>query len=62
VRSATEVKEEIKMFNYSENFCCAYFAEKFAEKLESQGITEIVISISRDAFNEIQYTVKWNID
>lgn len=50
------------MFNYSENFCCAYFAEKFAEKLESQGITEIVISISRDAFNEIQYIVKWNIN
>lgn len=50
------------MFDYRKNFFSAYFAEKFAEELKSQGITEIVISISRDAFNEIQYTVEWNVD
>ena len=50
------------MFDYRKNFFSKVRAEKFVKELKAQGITEIVISTSRDAFNQTQYTVDWNVD
>lgn len=50
------------MFDYRKNFFSKARAEKFMTALKAQGITEIVISTSRDAFNQTQYTVDWNVD
>lgn len=50
------------MFNYRKNFFSKVRAEKFVKELKMQGITEIAIGTSKDAFNQTQYTVDWNID
>lgn len=50
------------MFNYRKNFFSKVRAEKFVKELKAQGITEIIISTSRDAFNQTEYSVDWNID
>ena len=37
-------------------------ARKFMESLEKSGCTDIALWIGNDAFNQKQYTVKWNKD
>lgn len=48
--------------NNRKNFFSKKRAENFANELKAQGITEIAISTSRDAFGQNQYSVDWNED
>lgn len=50
------------MFDYRKNFFSKIRAEKFMTELKAQGITDIVISSFRDAFNQTQWSVDWNKD
>ena len=47
--------------NYSRNYFSRKSAEKFVTELEKAGAEDIVIVIFRDAFNQTQYSVRWNL-
>lgn len=48
------------MYSYMRNFFSEARAERFAEELKAQGITDIEISSAKDGFGQIQYRVAWN--
>lgn len=49
------------MWNYTKSFFSKKRAEEFAKQLEKQGAEDIAIWSGRDAFDQTQYTVKWNL-
>ena len=48
------------MQNHSRTFFSRVRAERFASMLREQGREDIQIWSVRDAFNQTQYTVRWN--
>lgn len=48
------------MFNFCKTFYAQERATAFAEYLNTQGAEDVGIWSGRDAFNQTEYTVKWN--
>lgn len=47
--------------NYSRNFFSNKSANKFIAELKRSGAEDIVIVTLHDAFNQTQYSVRWNL-
>lgn len=45
---------------YSKVFFSRERAERFAVELEKAGAEDVIIWAGRDAFNQTQYSVRWN--
>ncbi len=50
------------MYSYNKHFFTMTAAKRFVKNLENNGITEIALSSRRDAFNQADYIVSWNVD
>lgn len=49
------------MWNYARTFFSEASAERFALELKMAGAVDVVIWSGRDAFNQTQWTVRWNL-
>lgn len=48
------------MTRFSKNFFSKLKAEAFVKFLNANGIEDVTVWIYKDAFNQTQYSVRWN--